>query len=259
MYDDHGEELFGHDGRHKPPRFVPMLTADNWGNSHGRVCYSQFCRTYESNYSEYALKSLGCVPKNYVIVNAKEVHYNPETALKVGHGRVAIPVKEFARQKRLTLLEQWELMNPRWVGTYFDYTGKYPYNNHRPNLKAAMNEAMEQGTFDEFMQQFWSAIYGHEKAINRLKNRAEELQRRADDLHDEYMTLNLQVKRVESDIHYQRYNQYHLQGYNLHEYLDELRDKRSDIAYEYNEARSKAYRIKNFINNITFYQQCGLE
>lgn len=243
MYDDHGEDLFGHDGRHKPPR-ADLLTVEF------RLHMS---RQDEQDFSAYTIKQLGCMPKNYVIVNAREIPFNPDTALKVGHGRVAIPVKEFARQKRLTLLEQWELMNPRWVGTYFDYTGKYPYNNHRPNLKAAMLDAMGKGTFDEFMQQFWSAIYGHEKAINRLKNRAEELQRRADDLHDEYMTLNLQVKRVESDIHYQRYNQYHLQGYNLHEYLDELRDKRSDIAYEYNEARTKAYRIKNFINNITFF------
>lgn len=258
MYDDHGEELFGHDGRHKPPR-VDLLTSRGQESSIGRLHYASMVRSQELNFSEYAVRTLGCVPKNYVIVNAKDVRYNNETALKVGHNRVAIPVKEFARQRHLTLKEQWELMNPKWVGTYFGHRGEDIYRSIRPNLERAMREAKAAKHFDEFMQQFWSAVYGHEKAINRLKNRADELQRRADDLHDEYMSLNIQVKRIESDIHYQRYNEYHLQGYNLHEYLDELRDKRSEIAYKYNEARHKAYRIKNFINNITFYQQCGLE
>lgn len=50
-------------------------------------------RSQESNISEYAISTLGYVPKGYVIVSESSVKYNPDTALKVCHGRVAIPVK----------------------------------------------------------------------------------------------------------------------------------------------------------------------
>ena len=92
MYDDHGQELFGHDGRYKPP-LPNLLTEDGWGGSHGRLAYSSLNRSQESNYSEYALATMGIMPEGYIIVNAKDVDVNHETALKVGHHRVAIPVK----------------------------------------------------------------------------------------------------------------------------------------------------------------------
>lgn len=249
MYDDHGEELFGHDGRHKPPQ-ADLLTVEF------RLHMS---RQDEQDFSAYAIKQLGCVPKNYVIVNAREIPFNPDTALKVGHGRVAIPVKEFARAKRLTLKEQWELMNPQWVGSYFGNRGEDIYRNTRPNLFKAISEAKDADRLEEFKQQFWSAIYGHEEAIRRLDKRANELELMSYDLYDDYMTLKRKVEKVESDIHYQRYNYYHMHGYNVHEYLFDLKCKRSDAYWVYNETRLKAMRIRTFISNITFQQQCGLE
>lgn len=258
MYDDIGDELFGHDGRYKPPR-ADLLTAKGWGSSVGRLAYTGMNRQQETNCSEYAIKTLGCVPKNYVIVNARDIRYNPETALMVGHGRMAIPVKEFARQRRLTLKEQWELMNPKWVGTFFGHKGEDIWRNQRPNLERAMMEAMDADQFDEFMQQFWSAVYGHGKAIERLSNRAKDLQKRADALFDEFMKLKRKITRVESDIHYMRYEKYHLQGYNVHEYLEELKDKFSDIRDEYFEARDKAERIRQYLKRITFEQQINMK
>ena len=251
MYDDNGNELFGHDGRHKPPR-VDLLTARGWGDSRGRLAYSSMNRQQETNFSEYAINTLGCVPPNYVIVNARDVRYNPDTALKVGHGRVAIPVKEFAMQRRLSLKEQWELMNPRWVGTFFGHLGEDTWRNRRPNLERAMVDAMNADRFDEFMRQFWSATSDHADAIGRLNDRAKDLQKRADVLHEDYMVLQRKISRVESDIHYMRYEKYHLQGLNVHEYLDELKDQLSDIRWDYIEARDKAESIRQYLKRITF-------
>lgn len=254
MYDDHGEELFGHDGRHKPPR-ADLLTERGWGSSHLRLAYSGMNRQQATNYSEYAMNTIGMVPQGYVIVNAKDVRYNTETALKVAHNRVAIPVKEFARQRRLTLKEQWELMNPKWVGTFFGHKGEDIWRNQRPTLERAMSEAMDADCFDDFMRQFWSAIYGHERAIKRLTDRAEDLERRAGVIHDRYMSLRRKVESIESDMHYGRYEKYHLQGYNVHEYLRELKDDLSDVWWEMSEHKMKAEAIRNYLKRITFEQQ----
>lgn len=251
MYDDHGEELFGHDGRHKPPR-ADLLTERGWGNSHLRLAYSGMNRQQATNYSEYAMNTIGMVPHGYVIVNAKDVRYNTETALKVAHNRVAIPVKEFARQRRLTLKEQWELMNPKWIGTFFGHKGEDIWRNQRPTLERAMSEAMDADCFDDFMRQFWSATSDHADAIGRLNDRAKDLQKRADILHEDYMVLQRKISRVESDIHYMRYEKYHLQGLNVHEYLDELKDQLSDIHWDYIEARDKAESIRQYLKRITF-------
>ena len=159
MYENE-ENLFGVDMRHRPPLTIMPTEEHGWGGSHGRLAYSQMNRQQESNYSEYALNTMGILPKNYVIVNADEVNVNRESAFKVCHGRVAIPVKEFARQKRLTLKEQWELMNPQWVGTFFGYLGDDPYRSQRKTLEDAMSEAVNQNRLDEFMKQFWSAKHG---------------------------------------------------------------------------------------------------
>ena len=255
MYDDSGESLFGHDGRHKPNPIPELLTERGWGSSHGRLAYSGMNRQQETNCSEYAIKTLGGVPKNYVIVNARDIRYNPETALKVAHNRVAIPVKEFARQRRLTLKEQWELMNPKWVGTFFGHKGEDIWRNQRPTLERAMSEAMDADCFDDFMRQFWSAIYGHEQAIKRLTDRADELERRAGVIHDRYMSLRRKVESVESDMHYGRYEKYHRQGYNVHEYLRELKDVLSDVWWEMSEHKMKADAIRNYLKRIIFEQQ----
>lgn len=103
--------------------------------------------------SEYELKVLGGVLNGYVIVNTKAIAYCAETAFKVAHGRVAIPVKEYARQHMLTIKEQWELMHPQWVGTYFGAKEDY-FRKIHPNLKDAISEAINAEKYDTFTQQF---------------------------------------------------------------------------------------------------------
>ena len=255
MYDQQEDGLFGRDMRHKPPITVALTEEYGWGGSHGRLAYSIMVRTQTDNISEYAMNTIGIVPKGYVIVNAKDVRYNTETALKVAHNRVAIPVKEFARQRRLTLKEQWELMNPKWVGTFFGHKGEDIWRNQRPTLERAMSEAMDADCFDDFMRQFWSAIYGHERAIKRLKDRAEELERLAGVIHDRYMSLRRKVESIESDMHYSRYEKYHLQGLNVHEHLREMKDKMSDVYCEMSERKTKAKAIRSYLKRITFEQQ----
>lgn len=251
MYENE-ETLFGVDMRHRPPLTIMPTEEHGWGGSHGRLAYSQMNRAQESNYSEYALNTMGILPKNYVIVNADEVNVNRESAFKVCHGRVAIPVKEFARQKRLTLKEQWELMNPQWVGTFFGYLGDDPYRSQRKTLEQAMSDAVDNKCFEKFMSQFWSARYGHEAAIERLERRANELEDRANQLNVEYASLNEQIKAIEKDLDKGMLEYYHLQGLNANEHLNNLRSKRLSVNQKWLEALTKARRIKDYINSITF-------
>jgi len=252
MYNECEESLFGRDMRHKPPITIMPTEEHGWGCSHGRLAYSSMNRAQEKNYSEYAITTMGMMPKNYIIVNVNEVHINNETALKVCHNRVAIPVKEFARQKRLSLKEQWELMNPQWIGTYFGYRGEDPYRSRRPTLEKAMSDAMEQGKFDEFMSQFWSAQYGHKDAIERLERRAAELDRRADKLHSDYVRAFNHIKKVESDINKGQLEKYHLEGLNAHEYLEQMKESLFEIKWSRDEANRKAKEIREYINSISY-------
>ena len=249
---EYEENLFGVDMRHRPPLTILTTEEHGWGNSHGRLAYSNMNRSQEWNYSEYALATMGIMPQNYIIVNANEVNVNRESAIKVCKGRVAIPVKEFARQKRLTLKEQWELMNPRWIGTFFGFRGEDPFRSRRKTLEEAISEAVGQDRFDEFMKQFWSAKYGHKEAIERLTRRADELERRSREYKKSIRNLDSQIKRMERDINKGLLEYYHLQGLNAHEHLEELRSKRYLLDGENFEASQKAKRIREFINSITY-------
>lgn len=252
MYNEYEENLFGVDMRHKPPLTILPTQEYGWGNSHHRLAYSSLNRSQEYNYSEYALNTMGFMPKNYIIVNEKEVHLNKSTAFRVSRNRVAIPVKEFARQKRLTLKEQWELMNPQWIGTFFGLFGEDPYRSRRPTLEQAMEQAMQTNSFDEFMQQFWSAKYGHQEAIERLERRARNLDIQSKDFADVREHLGIKIQKVQTDMKNGRLEIYHLQGYNVHEYLNELKARYYRADKKCCECASKSKRIKEYINSITY-------
>lgn len=248
-YDDDG--LFGHDMRHKPPR-ADMLTSRGQESCIGRLAYSQMVRTYEINVSEYAIRTLGGVPKGYVIVNAQEVPYHKDTALKVAHNRVAIPVKEYAKHRHLTPREQWELLNPKWVGTYFGFKGEDPYRSRRPTLEQALSKAMEDDRYDEFMRQFWSPEYEHKDAIDRLTRRMRDLQRNAEALRNSLRERDRKITKVVNDMESQRLEWYHLQGYNVHEYLSELRRERNKVYEEMLTTQQKADSIREYLHQMTF-------
>lgn len=249
MYDDHGQELFGHDGRHLPPR-VDLLTSKGQESCIGRLAYSQMVRSHEINASEYAVRTMGGVPKGYVIVNAQEVPYHKDTALKVAHNRVAIPVKEYAKHRHLTPREQWELMNPKWVGTYFGLED--PYRSRRPTLEQALSKAIEDDRYDEFMRQFWSPLYEHKAALDRLERRMKDLQRNAEALRNSLRILDRNITKVVNDIESQRLEWFHLQGYNAHEYLSELRRERNKLYEKMMEVQQKADNIREYLQQMTF-------
>lgn len=249
MYDPQDDALFGRDMRYKPPLATALTEEHGWGGSHGRLAFSQMNRSQESNISEYAISTLGCVPNGYVIVSESSVKYNPDTALKVCHGRVAIPVKEFARQRKLTLREQWELMNPKWVGTYFGRISDH-YDRQRPSLEKAIASAKEKNRYEDFISQFWLAYDEHYEAILRLRRWMENLQSQADEIGEKVLKLELKISKVESDIHYQRYMDYHLDGENAHELLEELREKHSLLKSRHYEIKQKADRIREYIEGF---------
>ena len=251
MYDDHGQELFGHDMRHKPP-MADLLTSRGQESCIGRLAYSQMNRELEINASEYAVSTMGGVLKGYVIVNAQEVPYRKDTALRVAHNRVAIPVKEYAKYKHLTPKEQWELLNPKWVGTYFGFKGEDPYRSRRPTLEQALSKAMKDDRYDEFMRQFWSPEYEHKDAIDRLTRRMRDMQRKAESLRDNLRERDRKITKVVNDMESQRLEWYHLQGYNAHEYLSEMRRERNKLYEEMMEAQQKADSIKDYLQRMTF-------
>lgn len=203
MYDDRGDELFGHDGRNKPPMADLLTMKGGWGGSHGRLAYSGINRQQDANMSEYAIKTIGMMPKGYVIINADTMDYDPETALRVGPHRVAVPVKELARDRRLTIQEQWELMNPRYIGTYFNFN--FVVNlSRRPEFDEAYQDAIAKGETEEFLAQFWTPEYEHEAAIHRLRMRLINLEDRRMELKVRLTRAEGKVRSIKSDIAYQR-------------------------------------------------------
>lgn len=252
MYDPQDDALFGHDMRHKPPITIALTEKNGWGDSRGRLAYSQIIRTQELNVSEYAIRMTGGVPIGYVIVNACEVPYRNDTALKVAHNRVAIPVKEYAKHKHLTPHEQWELLNPQWVGTYFGFRGEDPYKSRRPTLEQAIEQAMADDRYDEFMRQFWSPEYEHKAALDRLERRMRSLQREAEALRNSVEERNRKITKVVNDMQSQKLEWYHLQGYNVNEYLRELRRERDKVREKMLEAQQKADNIQEYLKQMSF-------
>lgn len=252
MYDPHDDQLFGHDMRHKPPITIALTEEKGWGNSHGRLAYSQIVRTQEMNVSEYAIRTTGGVPKGYVIVNDREVPYRKDTALKVAHNRVAIPVKEYAKHKHLTLREQWELLNPQWAGTFFGFRGEDPYRSRRPTLEQAIGKAMVDDRYDEFMRQFWSPEYEHKAALDRLERRMRNLQREAEDMRETMRRRDQKITKVMNDMESQRLEWYHLQGYTAHEYLAELRRERQKLYEDMTATQQKADNIREYLKQMSF-------
>ena len=207
MYDDRGDELFGHDWRHKPPRADLLTMKGGWRGSHGRLAYSGINRQQDANMSEYAIKTIGMMPKGYVIINADTMDYDPETAFRVGPHRVAVPVKELARDRWLTIQEQWELMNPRYIGTYFNFN--FVVNlSRRPEFDEAYQDAIAKGETEEFLAQFWTPEYEHEAAIHRLRMRLIDLEDRRMELKMRLTRAEGKVRSIKSDIAFQRTHLY---------------------------------------------------
>lgn len=248
MYDDRGDELFGHDGRHHPPLIPRLLTAKGWKTSRGRLAFDKFNRAQDSNMSEYAFSTIGGLPPGYVIVNADIVDYDEQKAVKVGSHRVAIPVKEYARQHRLTTLEQWELMNPRWVGTYFGMQADNSFNGRKPLLKDAIRQAKDEDRYIEFAAMFWLAWDEHWEALNRIERRGRQLQEKTLRMSSNLFSLERKINQIESDIHYQRYDK---NGENIFTLLSTLKYKHTYLLDEYQKTEQKARKIKEFIENTT--------
>ena len=246
MYDRDEDALFGHDGRHKPSPFPQLLTARGWGNSHGRLAYSQMNRQQDDNMSEYAVKTIGMLPKGYIIVNDDTVGYDSETAIRVGHHRVAIPVKDFARSRRLTICEQWELLNPRYIGTYFrsDFDS---CRSKRPDFDEAYQEAITNGTDAQFIAQFWTPAREHEAAIDRLRRRLDGLEDQRMELKTRVSHCQGKVRQIKSDIAYQRFHLYD----NIQKSLLMAEADLENANHDYYTMLEKIDKIERFLKNYT--------
>jgi hypothetical protein len=243
MYDDSGESLFGHDGRHKPPPIPELLTERGWGGSRLRLAYTGMNRQDEGNMSEYAISAMGTMPKGYVIINESTMDYNKDTAFRVGPHRVAIPVKELARDRRLTIQEQWELMNPRYIGTYFNIDCR----SKRHDFDEAYQKAIANGEEEQFLSQFWTLEYEHSAAIYRLRIRL-------DNLEDERMTLKMRmnhneanVKRIKSDIAFQRVHLYN----NIQKSLWKAEEEFEQATHDYYKHLEKIDKLKTYLKRYT--------
>lgn len=196
--------------------------------------------------SEYAISAMGTMPKGYVIINESTMDYNPETAFRVGPHRVAIPVKELARERRLTIQEQWELMNPRYIGTYFNIDFD-SCRSKRPDFDEAYQEAIANGESEQFLSQFWTLEYEHSAAIYRLRLRL-------DNLEDERMTLKMRmnhkeanVKRIKSDIAFQRVHLYN----NIQKSLWKAEEEFEQAIHDYYKHLEKIDKLKTYLKRYT--------
>ena len=246
MYDKQEDALFGHDGRHMPSPFPQLLTARGWGNSHGRLAYSQMNRQKADNMSEYAMKTIGMLPNGYVIINADTIDYDPETAFRVGPHRVAVPVKELARDRWLTIQEQWELMNPRYIGTYFrnDYDS---CRSSRPDFDEAYQEAITNGTDAQFIAQFWTPAQEHEAALDRLRRRLDALEDQRMELKTRVSHCQGKVRQIKSDIAYQRFHLYD----NIQKSLLMAEADLENANHDYYDILEKIDKIERFLKNYT--------
>lgn len=246
MYDPQDDALFGHDGRHMPSPFPQLLTARGWGSSHSRLAYSQMNRQQDDNMSEYAVKAIGMLPKGYVIINADTMDYDPETAFRVSPHRVAVPVKELARDRWLTIQEQWELMNPRYIGTYFrnDYDS---CRSTRPDFDEAYQEAITNGTDAQFIAQFWTPAREHEAAIDRLRRRLDALEDRRMELKTRVSHCRGKVRQIKSDIAFQRIGIYE----NIQKSLMMAESNLENANHDYHALMEKIDKIERFLKNYT--------
>lgn len=252
MYDIDEDRLFGHDCRHRPSLIPRLLTARRWEGSRGRLALDKFNRAQDKNMSEYAVSTIGGLPSGYVIVNADSMEYDAQKAIKVSNRRVAIPVKEYARQQRLSILEQWELMNPSWVGTYFGERSDWTFNGRRPNLKHAIKQAKDEGRYIEFAAMFWLAWDEHWEALNRMTQNKNRLQKEADKLKSEIFNLGRKISQIESDIHYHRtYDKYHIKGINVYAILKSLKLQYSNQLDEYLKIQQKARKLSDFLESLS--------
>ena len=115
-----------------------------------------------------------------------------------------------------------------------------------------MSDAMDADKFDEFMSQFWSPQYEHEDAISHMTIRMRELQDKVRSLSELANDLARKIKTVVTDIHFCRYQKYHLQGYNVHTYLNELRDDYESTVKAMKATEGKANRIEQYLKKHTY-------
>ena len=186
------------------------------------------------------------MPKGYVIVNEETIDYDPDTAFRVGSHRVAIPIKELARNRRLTIFEQWELMNPRYIGTYFN-ADFVSCRSKRPDFDEAYQDAIANGETSQFLSMFWTPEDEHSAAIYRLRLRL-------DTLEDERMTMKTRVsrlqgdvRRIKSDIAYQRIQLYD----NIQKSLTSAEEHLEMATHEYYAVLEKIDKLKRYLKNYT--------
>lgn len=130
MTDDN--QLFGHDMRHRPlPRVMPTAEHGYFGR----------------------LSGYGDVPSGYVTVDISMLDSIPKDAKWLDRRKLAIPIRDFARARQLTIHEQWTLLQHFSLHLFYD-EGKY-HKHYSPSLANALMEAYNANKMSEFTALFW--------------------------------------------------------------------------------------------------------
>jgi hypothetical protein len=137
-------------------------------------------------------------------------------------------------------------MNPRYIGTYFNIDFD-SCRSKRPDFDEAYQEAIANGEEEQFLSQFWTLEYEHSAAIYRLRIRL-------DNLEDERMTLKMRmnhkeanVKRIKSDIAFQRVHLYN----NIQKSLWKAEEEFEQATHDYYKHLEKIDKLKTYLKRYT--------
>lgn len=243
MY-EYEENLFGIDMRHKPP-LPKLLTAKGYYSSIGRLHYANMNRQQDINISEYACRTIGFMPKGYVIIDRRSMKYDPNTAIKVNDFRVAIPVKEFARQKGIDVFTQWELINYKYVGSFDPATDCKQLKGFK-TLPEAYEEAVEKDKLKEFLSEFYDLAVDDPELCEKKQNQLKDLERKISCCNEIIRDAEFTIQQLEKK---------HLanMGFNVEEQkqMRLCKRKKRDYKYLLESLNEELRELRDFIRTRT--------
>lgn len=174
------ESLFNHDFRHAPPPIVLPASEE-------RRCYGGY----------------GHVPIGYVTVDIGTLDTIPDAAVRLDRRKYAIPLKAFAKTRRMTVSDQWSLnVRTMWPTIRSQL---FPHRNkHRtpPSLYVAISETMGNGTFSDFRRLFWDIRLDNPLFCSDADTRISRWKETRHTLLADKRDASCQISDIESNLSY---------------------------------------------------------